>query len=292
MSTGTPRLNITAGKLIITNTDSIGVANEINSFIQAGYLTFYNGDPLAEYSIIVNGSGFTEVTASSPENIFAFNPIPANLSTEIGLNPNLTWSAGAGAASHDVYFGNFNPGVFKCNQFTTNFIPIELLPNRTYYWRIDEKSASGTTTIGSVWQFTTIALPWSDNFNTVNFTAGGWITSGTGTALSTNAGYPSGYGARLRGSSGANSIRKNKSTEGYNSITLRYDRRLNSSTSVTLTVDWSADVGSNWNVLETIRAHPQHHGQTKPGLCLQVQITTQISASDSEQPQALRIMHT
>lgn len=252
MSNGTPRLNITEGKLIITNTDSIGVTNEINSFIQAGYLTFYNGDPLAEYSIIVNGSGFTEVTASPPSNIFAFNPVPANLSTEINLTPNLSWSPGAGAASHDVYFGNFTPGIFRGNQFATNFNPVELLPNRTYYWRIDEKSESGTTTTGDVWQFTTVALPWSDNFNTVNFTAGGWIVSGTGVALSINAGYPSGYGARLRGSSGTNSIRKNKNTEGYNSIILRYDRRLNSSTSITLTVDWSADGGINWNVLETI----------------------------------------
>lgn len=252
MGSGTPRLDITAGKLIITNTDAVGVANEINSFIQAGQLTFYNGDPHADYTITVNGSGFTEITASAPSGIYAFNPIPENTAAEVALNSVLTWAGGTGAVSHDVYFGNYSPGLLKGNQTAAFHNPGELLPNRTYYWRIDEKIAEGTTYTGSVWQFKTVALPWSDNFNSITFTEGGWIVSGSGTVLSSSAGYPSGYGARLRGSSSTNYMRKNKSTEGYNSIIVQYDRRITASTSVTLSVDWSADGGTNWTALETV----------------------------------------
>ncbi|MFA5292729.1 MAG: glycosyl hydrolase [Phycisphaerae bacterium] len=252
MGSGNPHLNITGGKLVIANTDAAGVANEINSYILAGQLAFYNGDPLATHTLTINGSGFTEVTASPPSGIYAFDPAPANLTTEVALNSNLSWSGGAGAVSHDVYFGNYSPGSFRGNQTAVTYNPGELLPNRTYYWRINEKSGAGITTTGNVWQFTTVSLPWSDNFNSISFTAGGWIVAGSGVTLSSNAGYPSGYGARLKGSSGTNYIRKNKSTEGYNAITIQYDRRVSSSISVTLTVDFSADGGANWTTLETV----------------------------------------
>src|SRR5207253_2657684 len=47
-----------------------------------------------------------------------------------------------------------SPGVFRGNQTTTTFDPGPLQVHRTYYWRIDEVNAYGTTA-GPVWQFTT-----------------------------------------------------------------------------------------------------------------------------------------
>ncbi|MEN6386283.1 MAG: glycosyl hydrolase, partial [Phycisphaerales bacterium] len=252
MGNGNAHLNITTGKLIITNADAVGVANEINSYIQAGQLTFYSGNPSAEYSIIVNSSGFTEITATPPTNIRAFNPNPADTAIEVGLNPNLSWVSGVGAASHDVYFGNVSPGTFKGTQTSTNFNPVELLPNKTYYWRIDEKNSQGYVTTGSLWQFKTVALPWLDNFNSINFTTGGWLLSSSGVTLSSIAGNPSGYGARIKGSAGTSWLQKNKSTEGYNTVVFQYDRKVSSTTSVTLSVEWSSDAGTNWTTLETI----------------------------------------
>ena len=109
MGSGHPHVNITKGKLIIRNTDSAGVATEMNGYITALQLTFYNGDPRATHAFTVNGSGYTEITASLPNAEYAWNPNPINISTGVGLSSNLSWSAGIGAVSHDVYFGtNFS----------------------------------------------------------------------------------------------------------------------------------------------------------------------------------------
>ncbi|MBW7989653.1 MAG: LamG domain-containing protein [Planctomycetes bacterium] len=83
---------------------------------------------------------------------------------------NLVWAPGDTAASHDVYFGdNFDDvnlgaeGTFQGNQAHSSFVvgfPGFLLPDglaseTTYYWRIDEVEANGTTTHkGTVWSFT------------------------------------------------------------------------------------------------------------------------------------------
>ena len=44
------------------------------------------------------------------------------------------------------------------NQAGTTFDPVTLTAGTTYYWRIDEVNASGTTT-GVEWSFTTLPLP-------------------------------------------------------------------------------------------------------------------------------------
>jgi len=82
---------------------------------------------------------------------------------------NLSWAPGATAVSHDVYFGeNFDDvsdgteSTFQGNQAETYFIvgfpgmpyPEGLVPGTTYYWRVDELEADGTTKYeGKVWSF-------------------------------------------------------------------------------------------------------------------------------------------
>ena len=79
---------------------------------------------------------------------------PANSATNVALQPALSWSTITCAQSHDVYFGTTNPPPFIGNQTATTYNPGTLSPRTTYYWRVDEKNFSGTTT-GSVWSFTT-----------------------------------------------------------------------------------------------------------------------------------------
>jgi hypothetical protein len=83
-------------------------------------------------------------------------PIPAHAATLVARNADLAWTAGAGATSHDVYFGTSDPPPFAGNQTGATFDPGPLAPLQTYFWRIDEVNAQGTTT-GSVWSFTTRA---------------------------------------------------------------------------------------------------------------------------------------
>ena len=87
----------------------------------------------------------------------ATQPTPAAGSTNIGANVVLGWLAGSNAISHDIYFGLVSPGTFRTNQTNTTFSPGALSPGATYYWRIDERKASGVVT-GDVWSFRTASI--------------------------------------------------------------------------------------------------------------------------------------
>ena len=94
----------------------------------------------------------------------ADNPMPTQNQMNVALNAALTWTAGSGAMSHDVYLGTDETAVtgatnasaeFQVNQIGTTFTPaLPLAGNTTYYWRIDEVGAFGTTK-GRVWTFKT-----------------------------------------------------------------------------------------------------------------------------------------
>jgi hypothetical protein len=100
----------------------------------------------------------------------AMQPSPADGAVYEDTWASLSWTPGETAASHDVYFGeNFDnvndgtEGTFYGNQPSTLFIvgfagmpyPDGLVPGTTYYWRIDEVEADGTTKHkGPVWRFT------------------------------------------------------------------------------------------------------------------------------------------
>ncbi len=95
----------------------------------------------------------------------------------------------------------------------------------------------------------TLAFPlWSDGFESGNLTAGGWTPAGTA-SVTTGAKYTGTYGAYIPGG-GSSSITKSLSTIDYNTIHVKYDRKLTNS-NATLVVDWSTD-GSTWNTLETL----------------------------------------
>ena len=84
----------------------------------------------------------------------ASNPNPADGATGVSPYANLSWTAGPNAVSHDVYFGMTSPGASRGNQTATTFDPGTMAMATTYYWRIDEVNAGGTTT-GTVWSFIT-----------------------------------------------------------------------------------------------------------------------------------------
>jgi len=101
---------------------------------------------------------------------FAVEPIPADGSLYEDTTAVLNWLPGLNAVSHDVYFGeNFadvndgTGGTFQGNQVEAFFtvglpgcpVPDGLVPGTTYYWRIDEIEADGTTiNKGDIWSFT------------------------------------------------------------------------------------------------------------------------------------------
>jgi rhamnogalacturonyl hydrolase YesR len=118
-----------------------------------------NETPSADYSGTVSRQaiiGFVvQGTPSDPNK--ASNPDPANGATNISVTTNFSWIAGAGATSHDVYFGtnsnaHNNP---KHTVYTTSYDPPgDLAEGTVYYWAVDS-NAGGTVTAGDDWSFTT-----------------------------------------------------------------------------------------------------------------------------------------
>jgi hypothetical protein len=89
-----------------------------------------------------------------PDLNIAWGPDPADGATEVAKTPTLSWGPGQYATSQDVYFGDSSPPAFIGNQTETSYSPGTLDKGKTYYWRIDEVEADGTTKYeGSVWSF-------------------------------------------------------------------------------------------------------------------------------------------
>jgi len=116
-----------------------------------------------------HGGNMLGVAASGPK-FSAYDPYPADGAILPDTWVSLGWTVGDTAATHDVYFSdNFdevNDGTgdaFRGNQDLAFFVvgfpgfpyPDGLVPGSTYYWRIDEIEADGTTLYkGNVWSFT------------------------------------------------------------------------------------------------------------------------------------------
>ncbi|HPC97100.1 MAG TPA: sugar-binding protein [Sedimentisphaerales bacterium] len=98
------------------------------------------------------------------------DPIPANGAVDVPIDTMLSWTQGAFAVSHDVYFGMVFDDVNDASradprgvlasqaQTTTSYDPPgRLAYGQTYYWRVDEVNGAPDFTIhkGMIWSFTT-----------------------------------------------------------------------------------------------------------------------------------------
>jgi len=101
--------------------------------------------------------------ARDADGLKASDPSPPDGAEGI-TTPLLQWTAGDTAEWHDVYFGttvDLGPADFVMRSprvMTIYYHAAGLTPGTTYYWRIDEIEADGTTVhTGDVWSFTTPA---------------------------------------------------------------------------------------------------------------------------------------
>ncbi|UCC97104.1 MAG: metallophosphoesterase [Phycisphaerales bacterium] len=130
--------------------------------------TYYCNQTAAVY-ITIDGAMLTGQLVTVDDEVvdtFAINkydleasdPSPADGTEDVALDAVLGWSPGFGAASHDVYFGPNSPPAFLGSTIQTRFDPGPLEWRTTYYWRIDEVEADGTTIhTGDTWSFKTVA---------------------------------------------------------------------------------------------------------------------------------------
>jgi phosphodiesterase/alkaline phosphatase D-like protein len=209
-------LDITTGTLIVNG----DVTSTINTYKTNGWITAYDGTGTVNVSYNTPNAGKTTVTASSgglPGQ--AANPNPVNGATGVAITATLSWTAGSGATSHDVYFGTTSPGALIGNQAAATYNPGTLAYGTTYYWRIDEKNANGTTT-GVVWSFTTTAggsLP-------AQATTPGPANSATGVSITNDLSWSAGSGATSHdvyfGTTSPGILRGNQTATTYDTGTM------------------------------------------------------------------------
>jgi len=89
-------------------------------------------------------------------------PYPPDGATDVPRDADLSWTAGATAATHNVYVGESLEEVDAATVPTasglnvTSFDPGRLELGKTYFWRVDEVNAAPDNTVfkGTVWSFT------------------------------------------------------------------------------------------------------------------------------------------
>jgi len=134
---------------------------EDNSVVIRAYDVAKPGEPSSDRNdIVAVAAGYYHGLAIISEDPRpAKNPTPADGASGVDINVDIAWTAGEGAASHNVYFGTASPLASQGNQAATSFEPGTLANGTTYYWRIDEVQSDSSVVTGRVWMFTTVRAP-------------------------------------------------------------------------------------------------------------------------------------
>ncbi len=132
-------------------------------------MKFANTTAYAHYQLVFPTTWYTKYPGSSDalmqvaeiellSDVFvATAPDPAN--GKMGVSAGFfQWIAGDTARFHDVYFGTDPAALTKMPNAMPTYpmfvYPGVLQPGTTYYWRVDEREASGKIYTGEVWHFT------------------------------------------------------------------------------------------------------------------------------------------
>ena len=120
----------------------------------------------ATYSENFGYAAFDDFTIETILRLKAYNPVPADEAKNVDPDSDLSWTAGAKAQFHDVYFGTdydavkdantSTPGIYKGRRSETTYEPGTMEMGTTYYWRIDEVNEPNLWP-GDVWSFKTMA---------------------------------------------------------------------------------------------------------------------------------------
>ncbi len=163
-------VNIDAANRLVATTD-IAAANMTWNTATSVQYTATTAAPIYVYLRFTNRSAGDAKTYIDSLNLsvnsdVAYTPNPATGTSNIDNNVDLTWIAGEGAVSHDVYFGTDvyvvndaditdQLGVYKGRQSDAVFDPGTLPLGGSFAWRIDEVKADSSIIKGAVWVFNT-----------------------------------------------------------------------------------------------------------------------------------------
>jgi len=187
------KLDITLGTLVLAGNR----VTQVTGYINNGYITAYNGlgDVIVDFNNVTVKTTVTAVTNTTR----ARGPYPSNMAKEVAPYVVLSWTAGDGVATHDVYFGTDATSVLDANTVNTlgvyqgsqpgeetTFKPTGLELGKAYYWRVDEVNEP-TNNKGNLWQFLVANYSLVDDFEKYADTDAmllSWSNNGTGGTLS------------------------------------------------------------------------------------------------------------
>jgi len=173
---GQPQATAPYAGSIATNTFGVNFARDAQQT-----WCWYDGalDDVRIYSRALAQAEIRQIMRGDP--LLAWNPSPANGAvTDVQKAVPLSWSAGDGAAQHDVYLGtdaaavglaaaSDTTGIYRGRQTATTYTPSAALEwGPTYAWRVDEVQANGTVSKGRTWTFTVADYLIVDDFESYN----------------------------------------------------------------------------------------------------------------------------
>jgi hypothetical protein len=225
-------------------------------------------DDVRIYNKVLNQDEVMKAMQGDPT--LAWEPSPANKSTpDIYNATSLSWSPGAKADQHDVYFGTDKDAVddadtttadiYRGRQAATSYS----LPEGAewgggpYYWRIDEYNTDGTISKGNVWSFIVADFILVDDFEDYDAGANqiwyawhdglGYGTPGTESYFAGN-----GTGAAVGDENTASYMEETIVNSGSKSMPLYFDNNkqgysMYSETELTITAprDWTEEGVAN-----------------------------------------------
>jgi hypothetical protein len=104
------------------------------------------------------GNLWTFTTVAQTVSITYISPPNAGADIPVSPTPTLSWNPVSGAASYDVYFGTYSPGIFITNTAASAISTTPLSYNTVYYWRVNPRNSGGSVMVtGPVWNFRTIS---------------------------------------------------------------------------------------------------------------------------------------
>jgi len=165
------------GELVAEENDDTENINSGQSIWIGDHLNrYYEGliDDVRLYDEALTAEEIAQIMRGDPT--LAWNPEPSrDAVVDIRDAASLSWSAGDGAVSHNVYLGTERDATaaagpdaaeYQGNQPGTSLSLAGLVEfgGGDYYWRIDEVQADGAVAAGNIWRFTVPAYLVVDDF--------------------------------------------------------------------------------------------------------------------------------
>jgi len=140
---------------------AIDIANTTYMLDRLNYNTqyYWRIDAWDSFDNSTTGTTWTFYTAENNPPYIPSNPNPANGSTYVNVNTDLSWTGGdpdGDNVVYDVYFGiDPNPPNVANHQSNIIYDPGELENDTQYYWRIDAWDNFDNSTTDTTWTFRT-----------------------------------------------------------------------------------------------------------------------------------------